>query len=589
MNYDADGGDAKAPAVDGQLEDLRELLVGPQRQELQRLSARLDALSFAASEVGRVLPEAITLQNREPDAPLSQALVPVVEGALISSVRKDRERIADLLYPVMGPAIRKSIAEALTGMVQSLNQALEHSLSVRGLLWRIEALRTGVSFAEVLLRHNLLYRVEQVFLIHRQTGLPIQHLVAKEVVAQDSSLVSGMLTALRDFVRDSFTSPQGDGLDMLKVGDLNVWIEQGPSAILAAVIRGSAPESLRTTLRSTLENLHVRYGERLAAFDGDDSALADARPLLQPCMTAQYKPQRARPSGVLILLVLLALVGSGYLVRSWWQREAQWESYVSRLRAEHGIVLQWVGRRGGRYQVQGLRDPLARDPWQLLAQSGIQRSQVDMTWEEYQAMYPEFLEARDRAMLAPPAGVSLSVRGRTLLARGRAPHRWLVESRRLAALIPGLQGYADGEVEDSDLLSFTQAQSEIERTELTFPVLSTTLAPELDGQLDGLAQQVQRLLSAALRLGSLVQVRILGQADVRGTSVQNLALSQKRADAVAEALRARNIPAAILLPVGVGVAQRPGSPTVPRENAADRRVAFRIERFNPVPATDAEP
>ncbi|NJM53355.1 MAG: hypothetical protein HC846_08145 [Blastocatellia bacterium] len=55
-------------------------------------------------------------------------------------------------------------------MVQSLNQSLEHSISPKGLRWRIEAWQTGKSFAEVVMLNSLIYRVEEVFLIHRETG-----------------------------------------------------------------------------------------------------------------------------------------------------------------------------------------------------------------------------------------------------------------------------------------------------------------------------------------------------------------------------------------------------------------------------------
>ena len=59
-------------------------------------------------------------------------------------------------------------------------------------------------------------------------------------------MVSGLLTALRDFVKNSFRSGDTDDLEALTVGDLSVWIEQGPRAILAAVVRGRAPRRSST-------------------------------------------------------------------------------------------------------------------------------------------------------------------------------------------------------------------------------------------------------------------------------------------------------------------------------------------------------
>ena len=47
-------------------------------------------------------------------------------------------------------------------------------------------------------------------------------------------MVSGMLTAIRDFVQDAFKSQSAtESLDTLRVGELEVWVEQGPHAVLA--------------------------------------------------------------------------------------------------------------------------------------------------------------------------------------------------------------------------------------------------------------------------------------------------------------------------------------------------------------------
>src|SRR5262245_50811213 len=172
-----------------------------------------------------------------------RALTPPVERAITASVRKNPGPLADALFPVMGPAIRKAVNAALAGMVDGLNRTLEHSLSWRSLAWRVEALRTGRSFGEVMLAHTLVYRVEQLFLIESTSGLLLQHLAPGTDGVRDADMVSGMLTAIRDFVKDSFGVAGDDALEGLKVGELSIWIEQGPRAVLAGVVRGVAPRS----------------------------------------------------------------------------------------------------------------------------------------------------------------------------------------------------------------------------------------------------------------------------------------------------------------------------------------------------------
>src|SRR5215470_1442498 len=159
--------------------ELREILVGPERKRLRDLQARLDDPHSQTKLVSNVLADAISLRADDPH--LNRALSPAVERAINNSVRRNAKPLADALFPVMGPAIRKAISHALAAMVQSLNQALEQSLSWRAIRWRIDAWRTGKPFSEIVLLHTLLYRVEQVFLIHRQTGLLLLHVTAPSV------------------------------------------------------------------------------------------------------------------------------------------------------------------------------------------------------------------------------------------------------------------------------------------------------------------------------------------------------------------------------------------------------------------------
>jgi hypothetical protein len=242
---------------DGTMAELRSLLLGPAEKQLAEVHERLHDPQRQVEEVSRVLPDAIAVRTRQ-DEDLTSALAPTVSAALEYSVRKNPQPLADAIFPIMGPAIRKAIASALSGMAQTFNQTLAHSMSARGLAWRWEAVRTGRPFSEVVLLHTLLFRVEQVFLIHQETGLLLRHVSAANADVQDADMVSGMLTAIQDFVRDSFATRAGEKLETLQVGELNVWIEQGPDAILAGVIRGNAPQQLREVFQETLEKIHLQ-------------------------------------------------------------------------------------------------------------------------------------------------------------------------------------------------------------------------------------------------------------------------------------------------------------------------------------------
>ena len=205
------------------LDELRSLIVGTTERRVERIQDRLDNPEQRADDISRVLPRAVSLSASR-DGKLATALLPLTERAIRASIKKDRQVFVDVLFPVMGPAIRKAIAATIQGLIQNFNQILEQSFSIKGLRWRLEAFRTRRPFAEVVLLHTLVYQVEQVFLVHRESGLLIDHVVAKTAVTQNPDLVSGMLTAIKDFVQDSFGAAQEDTLDTFQVGRRKVRI-----------------------------------------------------------------------------------------------------------------------------------------------------------------------------------------------------------------------------------------------------------------------------------------------------------------------------------------------------------------------------
>ena len=122
-----------APGDGDAMEQLRELLVGPERKDLADLRRIVTEPGEKTHELSRILPHAVRLSTSR-DALLSQSLAPTIESALKESVKKDPRILTDVVFPIIGPAIRRAIADAFSKMVQSLNQTMEHSLSVLELL-----------------------------------------------------------------------------------------------------------------------------------------------------------------------------------------------------------------------------------------------------------------------------------------------------------------------------------------------------------------------------------------------------------------------------------------------------------------------
>ncbi|MEO8576488.1 MAG: OmpA family protein [Gemmatimonadales bacterium] len=470
-----------------ELDALRKLLIGPEQTRIEELSDELRSKDLSAEHIADVLPEAIALSGSSGDQ-LGRALAPTIDTALRESIRRDPREVASAIFPVLGPAIRKAIAEAMSGLVRSINSAVEQSLSIKGLKWRFEAWRSGVPYPQVVLKHALVYRVEQVFLIHAETGLLLEHVSARDLVVQEAELVSSMLSAIQDFVRDSFMPGEGATLRTFSVGEHTVQVEAGPRALLAVVIKGQAPDGVLTKQQDTLETVHLEFASQLADFNGDSAPFLPARPLLEDCLetvlTTDQSAEKRRGAWLkwAIPLLLVILVIAGFLIRS----SMRWNRGLAALRAEPGIVVVDASRSLGGWSISGLRDPLARDPRAVLGSADVGNPSLDGDWEGYLSLDPEMIRARTTRSI--------------------------------------------------DSLS-----RDLERDRILFATASADLDPAAIARLSSAAATVRRLDDLAATVGGTVRIGLTGRTDISGADGTNAALAEKRVNAVSDALAAMGI------------------------------------------------
>ena len=542
-----EGEQKSAASVASEADDLatlRAILVGPEQRHLQALQEQVDGITVEAEDVGRVLPEAILLRLRQ-DHQLPQTLTPLVETAFRQSLKNTPHLWVDLLFPVIGPTIRRAIAQTLRSMLASLNQALEHSLSLRGLSWRLEAWRTGKPFSEIVVLRTLRYRVEQVFLVHNETGLLLRHVVAPTVVVPEGEMIAGMLTAIQDFVHDSFTGPGQHALETVEMGDFTLWIERGSGVTLAAVIRGNAPEELRTVFQDALYYIYLENKESIAAFQGDASSFAGTQEHLESCLRMQLESNSAQSSFLAWKIVgIVCLVGFGLWFTLLLRENWRWESYLQRLRATPGIVVTLAEKRAGTFFVAGLRDPLAEEPEHLLVGTQLNPEKVRSKWEPYHALYPKFILARAKTILMPPLTIALSLSGETLSAAGSASHQWIVDSQKLARAIPGVGAFNIKNVVDEDELLRKQlnaSKAAVEQAAVYFLLDTTEFRTDQEETLARLTRELARMFELARQAGQGLLVEISGHTDSSGIRRKNSQLGQARAETVLAALVSRGI------------------------------------------------
>jgi outer membrane protein OmpA-like peptidoglycan-associated protein len=506
------------------LTELRQLILG---SELRQLSA---------AEMGQVLPEAIHVSS-DAGEKLTTAIFPTVEDAIKTSVNKDLNVLSEALFPVIGPATRKAVSAAIQNLTQSLNQGLDNSLSPQSFKWRFEAFRTGKSFAEIVLLRTLLYQVEQVLLIHKETGLVLHRLESGTATVQDPELVSAMLTAIQDFVKDSFSVQTGGSLGTLEVGDLTIWIEEGPSAVLACIIRGNAPQDLRLTIQKTIEKIHLTFAKELLGFKGNNAPFEASESYLQDCLQSKYQVKSEKPSPILKVTVGLLVLGLGIWGLLAYQDHQKWSHFVEKLERQPGIIVLQTTKSNGKHSILGMRDPMAIDPVEVLQGSGYKPTDIVSQWKPFISLEPALLTSRAKAKLNPPDQVSLNINDKGVLdIVGTAPQEWIQSMHPLIPSLTGVTQINETRLDSIERKSFKELQQQLEDTVILFGSGRTRLEENQVFQLEEISKKIQSCRKLSKTLNQDIYIHLKGFVDSQGSQDGNNFIGRERADWVREQL-----------------------------------------------------
>jgi OOP family OmpA-OmpF porin len=593
--------------------------MGRELAQLSFLSRTIADPGQHAQALSQVITEAILLRSRRDDK-LNTVLGPTVERIFTSSVRRNPETLANQIFPVIGPAIRRSISETFLSMLQDLNSTLEMSLSLKGLKWRLEALRARKPFSEIVLMHTLLYHVEEIYLIHAETGLVLDHMVSEGGESRDADLVAGMFTAITDFIKDSFTVERGDSLDNMRFGDRTIHLRRADQVYLACVVRGNPPASLSQDLQEALELMVVDCAEALDNFQGSVEPFKKARRFFEDFLRARYQDAPKKPPLVMRLLPLAVFVIIAAAVafsaanrraeaahgalraqeaaslasakeRSKAADQARIEAAIGRIGREPGLVVARVSpEAGGKVRAVVLRDNLARDPREILEEEpgGLDPARIEVATRPYVSLDGEIVRQRLAQVIDPLPTVKMDFDEAEglLTLTGSAPLGWILEARERALSIPGVSKLDSSGLTDPKAMSMERLMAAINGVVIHFPTNSDEPEPEDRPRLVKAVNDIVELERLAQDMRMSVTLVIYGHADATGTDRRNYELSESRTKTVASMLYARgsSIP---IVNYGLGSQFSPKDDEgPPKEDPESRKIELRVRLAQGAPLAD---
>jgi outer membrane protein OmpA-like peptidoglycan-associated protein len=324
-------------------------------------------------------------------------------------------------------------------------------------------------------------------------------------------------------------------------------------------------------LSETLERIHGSHAVALGRFDGNAELFADTVQELRACLSAQIRSASQGAWRAYLTLGLIAALVGGWLF-SRHQAIVGWNAILDKLEREPGFVI--VESEQSR-DIRGLRDPLARDPEDVVGATRSRKYEITWDLKPYLSTEPQFVLSRARSLLKPPHGVTLRLDGGTLHASGVASGFWLREARSKAPFVPGVSAFDDSSIEVDDREALDRARQALSTATLYFDPGSEALSASERAKLDVLIPSLLALGESAAASQIDYSVEIIGRADAPGTTALNLRLSQSRADAVRDYLAAHGAPVRLMHPRGIGTFDLE-SARHNESNDSERRVNFAV-------------
>ncbi len=118
-------------------------------------------------------------------------------------------------------------------------------------------------------------RVHNIFLLTK-SGIVISNLSTSNVEEEDSDIMGGMFTAVKDFMEDAVGSNKNDSLNDITFGEFHIKFASGAFTDLAVVYLGQLGQNAEDSVTDTLIAFELENMETLENWNGDKSLLKNS-------------------------------------------------------------------------------------------------------------------------------------------------------------------------------------------------------------------------------------------------------------------------------------------------------------------------
>ncbi len=345
------------------LDKLKAILLNAEKERLAHLEGEVSDLHAQLRDKERLLEtldpiiaDLLYKKIMESKNTMAEALAPVMGSALRAQIAEAKDDIADALHPVIGSAVRKSVAEAMKNLMKAINERIDKIVN-RGFRASNKLDRL------TLLREALPFHLEQIYYIHRESGILISHASFNPQQSGNEDIISGMLTAIRAFSKSAFSTEE-ENLYEIQYENLNIFIEDGKYAYLACVVSGTPSTRFKEMMTELEHKLHLRFYKELRGFNGHTDELEDIQPIISNFITSVNEPMlqnaaslqktSVRKSMLLMLGLILILAVTAFIFWSsgTTDKEQQLSAVIQQYQARPGSFFT-IRKEGDTFVLKG--------------------------------------------------------------------------------------------------------------------------------------------------------------------------------------------------------------------------------------------
>ena len=243
------------------IELLRDIILGDDRKVIENLSENIEKINNlvdSKDELGLKVNSIIHDRIEEFQKSIPEKLGPQITAALQKQISESQAQVVDILYPIIGKMVGKYIRREFEKITERIDRQFRKAFSIDGWIRRFKGWISGSKESEMIIRDLVPPSLLEMFIIEKNSGILKAHYAVNK--ALDADLVAGMLTAIKSFVEDAFSSGEQQ-LEMIEYDNYKIVISSFNSFYIANVISGI----LNAEFRAKLDHMVLDFAQKYLA------------------------------------------------------------------------------------------------------------------------------------------------------------------------------------------------------------------------------------------------------------------------------------------------------------------------------------